>query len=341
MRINKIASIAASTLLLISSMSAHAEPEKIIKVSTWGSPNHGINSVIWPTWGQWIKEATEGRVGLKVEYDLAPPHTQIDVVTDGVGDVTWIFHGHKAGRFQLTQLPEIPTFVEGSSSELMSMAYWRTYEKYLKNGLEHRGVEVMGLSVHGPGQLITKNPVNSLKDIEGKKIRVGGGVISTLAKDMKVTPVFIPTNKVYESLSQGVVEGAYLPFEALSSFRLAEVANNTLVIPGGLYRGSFAIIMNRDTFAGLSKKDQEAIRSVSGEMLSRLFGQMWDNADQSAYQEALQAGHTFTPATPEMIVQLKRASEPLIQDWYKTAEQRKVDGPEAYQFFSEQLTKGM
>ncbi|WP_238986546.1 TRAP transporter substrate-binding protein DctP [Vibrio vulnificus] len=211
----------------------------------------------------------------------------------------------------------------------------------MQKGREHRGVEVMGLSVHGPGQLITKEPVHALSDIEGKKIRVGGGVISTMAKDMKVTPVFIPTNKVYESLSQGVVEGAYLPFEALSSFRLAEVADNTLVIPGGLYRGSFAIIMNRDTFADLSKKDQEAIRSVSGEKLSRLFGQMWDNADQSAYQDALQSGHTFTPATPEMITQLKQASEPLVQDWYKVAEKRKVNGQEAYQFFNQQLAKGM
>ncbi len=93
MRVNKIASVATSALLLMSSMSTYAEPEKIIKVSTWGSPNHGINKVVWPTWGQWIEEATEGRVTLKVEYDLAPPHTQIDVVTDGIGDVTWIFHG--------------------------------------------------------------------------------------------------------------------------------------------------------------------------------------------------------------------------------------------------------
>ncbi|MGF1909447.1 TRAP transporter substrate-binding protein [Vibrio kasasachensis] len=341
MRLNKIAAITTSALLLMGSMSANAAPEKVIKVSTWGSPNHGINKVVWPTWGEWIEEATEGRVTLKVEYDLAPPHTQIDVVTDGIGDVTWIFHGHKAGRFKLTQLPEIPTFIEGTSSELMSQAYWRTFDKYLKNGREHRGVEVMGLSVHGPGQLITKMPVDSLDDIEGKKIRVGGGVISTMAKDMKVTPVFIPTTKVYESLSQGVVEGAYLPFEALSSFRLAEVADNTLVIPGGLYRGSFAIIMNRDTFADLSKQDQEAIRAVSGEKLSRLFGQMWDNADQNAYQQALESGHTFTPASKEMLAQLKQASEPLVADWYKVAEKRKVDGPEAYQYFNAQLEQGM
>lgn len=341
MRVNKVAAITTTALLLMGSFSVHAEPEKVIKISTWGSPNHGINKVVWPTWGQWIEEATDGRVGIKIEYDLAPPQTQVDVVTDGIGDVTWIFHGHKAGRFQLTQLPEIPTFSEGTSSELMSQAYWRTYDKYLKKGREHRGVEVMALSVHGPGQLITKSPVESLEAIQGKKIRVGGGVISSVAKDMKVTPVFIPTTKVYESISQGVVEGAYQPVEALSSFRLAEVADNTLVIPGGLYRGSFAIVMNIDTFRGLSKEDQQAIKDVSGEKLSRLFGKMWDDVDNAAYETALEGGHTFTPATPEMIESLKKSSEPLVNNWYKVAKKRKVDGPAAYEYFYQQLDQGL
>lgn len=341
MQVNRVTSIVFSALLLLSSIPASAEPEKILKVSTWGSPNHGINDVIWPTWGKWIETATEGRVSLKVEYDLAPPHTQIDVVTDGIADVTWIFHGHKAGRFALTQLPEIPTFSESANSEIMSQAYWRTFDKYLKQGKEHRGVEVLGLSVHGPGHLITKNPVNSLHEIEGKKIRIGGGIISAMAKEMKVTPVFMPTTKVYESISQGIVEGTYLPFESLYSFRLVEVTNHTLVIPGGLYRGSFAIIINSDTFADLSKKDQAAIKAVSGEKLSRLFGKMWDDVDNSAYQKALTAGHTFTPASDEVISQLRKAGNSLVEDWYKTAKKRKVDGPAAYKYFREQLEQGL
>lgn len=341
MLVNKIATITTSALILLSSFSAYAEPEKIIRISTWGSPNHGVNKVIWPTWGKWIEEATDGRVGIMVEYNLAPPQTQIDVVTDGISDVSWIFHGHRAGRFQLTQLPEIPTFKTGVTSELMSQAYWRTYDKYLKKGDEHRGVEVMALSVHGPGQLITKDPVTSLDAIKGMKIRVGGGVISSVAKDMEVTPVFIPTTKVYEAISQGVVQGAFQPIEALSSFRLSEVADNTLVVPGGLYRGSFAIVMNSDTLHDLSKADQEAIKKVSGEKLSRLFGKMWDDVDNSAYKNAQAGGHTFTPASSEMVTELKKSREPLIATWYKAAEARNIDGPAAYEYFYQELEQGL
>lgn len=341
MRVTKVASMTTAALLMFSTYTVHAAPEKTIKISTWGSPNHGINKVVWPTWGEWVEEATEGRVTVKVEYDLAPPQTQIDVVTDGIGEVTWIYHGHKAGRFKLTQLPEIPTFSDYASSELISQAYWRTYEAYLKKGREHRGVEVLALSVNGPGQLITKGPVGSLDDIKGKKLRVGGGVISDIAKDMKVTPVFTPTTKVYESISQGVVDGTYLPFESLASFRLAEVADNTTVYPGGIFRGSFAIVMNRDTLSGLSKADQEAIRNVSGEKLSRLFGKMWDDMDNVGYEAGIANGHTFTPASPEMIEELKKSTEPLVNKWYKSAKQRKIDGEAAYNYFYQELEQGL
>jgi len=338
---SKISMVVSTGLLLLASASANAAPEKVLKISSWASPNHGINKVVWPTWGEWIKEATEGRVEVKIEYDLAPPQSQIDVVTDGIGDVTWIFHGHKAGRFKLTQLPEIPTFKGGVSSELASKAYWNTYEKYLKKGKEHRGVKVMAVGVHGPGQLITKDKVTSLSDVKGKKIRVGGGVISNIAKDMKVTPVFIPTPKVYESLSQGVVEGTYLPVESLSSFRLAEVANNTLMFPGGLYRGSFAIVMNPDAFEDISKKDRDAIMAVSGEKLSRLFGKMMDDYDNNAYAKAKASGHVFTDASPELVSELKSMTTEIIDGWYKTAKKRKVDGPAAFEYYQEQLGKGL
>jgi TRAP-type C4-dicarboxylate transport system substrate-binding protein len=338
---SKITLLASTGLLALASMSANAAPEKVLKISSWASPNHGINKIVWPTWGEWVEEATDGRVSVKIEYDLAPPQSQIDVVTDGIGDVTWIFHGHKAGRFKLTQMPEIPTFKDGVSSELASKAYWNTYEKYLKNGKEHRGVEVLALGVHGPGQLITKEKVTSLTEAKGKKIRVGGGVISTIAKEMDVTPVFIPTPKVYESISQGVVEGTYLPVEALSSFRLAEVANNTLMFPGGLYRGSFAIVMNRDALRGVSKEDREAIMAVSGEKLSRLFGKMMDDYDNAAYEKAKANGHTFTNASPELVAEVQGKSQSLIDDWYKVAKKRKVDGPAAFSYYNEQLNEGL
>lgn len=226
---------AVSALLLGATLPASAA-DKVIRISSWASPNHGINSMVWPTWGKWVEEATDGRVTVKVEYNMGPPPAQADIVADGIGDVTWFFHGFKPGRFELTKLPEIPTFDNNLSSENASVAYWRVFDKYLKKGNEHRGLVVLGVGVHGPGSIITRDKVTSFDDLKGKKMRIAGEVMSTIGKNMGVAPVALPPNKVYEALSQGVVDGAFFTLETLKSFRLNEVAPNVVTFPGGLYR---------------------------------------------------------------------------------------------------------
>ena len=67
--------------------------ETVLKISSWAPPTHPINAVVWPTWGKWVSEATEGRVTTKIEYKLASPLNQFALVRDGIADAAWIFHG--------------------------------------------------------------------------------------------------------------------------------------------------------------------------------------------------------------------------------------------------------
>ncbi|STO56281.1 TRAP transporter substrate-binding protein [Grimontia hollisae] len=311
--------------------------ETTLRISSWASPNHGINAMVWPTWGQWVEEATDGRVDVKVEYNMGPPPAQADLVLDGVADVTWFFHGFKPGRFELTKLPEIPTFDNTLSSEEASVAYWRTFDKHLKKGKEHRGLEVLAVGVHGPGAIISREPIHSFADLKGKKMRVAGDVMTTLAERMGVVPVALPPNKVYEALSQGVVDGAFFTLETLKSFRLNEVAPYTVTFPGGLYRGSFSILMNRDTLDGLSDQDREAILGVSGEKLSRLFGQMMDEADAAGVADNLAKGTPVVDASMQMVADAKALAVGIEAQWLKQAEGRIKDPVAALDYYREQV----
>ncbi|MAR73426.1 MULTISPECIES: TRAP transporter substrate-binding protein [unclassified Halomonas] len=307
-----------------------------LTVSSWGGPNHGINTIVWPTWKAWIEEATEGRVTLDVVHDMGPPAAQMALVADGVADASWIFHGHMAGRFELTRLPEFPTF-EDFSSEIASAAYWRTYETYLAEQGEHRGVDVLAVGVHGPGQIFTADKAESFADLEGRRLRVGGGVMSDLASAMGVTGVALPPTGVYESASQGVIDGAMLTLEGLRSFRVAEVAPYTLTVDGGFYRGSFAIVVNPYFWDRISAEDKAAIEDVSGESLSRLFGYMMDVSDERGVAFAEELGHTFTEATAEDIAMLREVSDGLIDEWADKVSSGELDAREALEFFRDQL----
>lgn len=330
----KLATLMTLTALTLGAFQGAAATE--LRVSTWAGPNHGVNTIVWPTWAQWVEDATEGRVTVSVEHDMGPPNAQMELIADGVADVTWLFHGLMPGRFELTKLPELPTF-ENFSSEAASVAYWRTHNEYFVDAGEHRGVELIGVGVHGPGTLFLDESIDSLDDLDGRRVRIGGGVMSDISEALALTGVALPPASTYEAATQGVIDGAMLTLEGLKSFRLAEVLPYTVQMPGGFYRGSFSLVINPDIWASLSEEDREAIEKVSGERLSRLFGYMMDVVDVRGIEFAEEQGNTFIDLPAEEVERFQQMVADLPDAWMATAEEKGVDGEAAYDYFFEQL----
>jgi len=321
MSLHRLLAVAATTV--VASMSA-AQAETVIRVSSWAPPTHGINAVVWPGWGDCIAKASDGAVTVKVEYGLAPPPQQFDVVRDGIGDATWIFHGYNPGRFLLTKAVEMPGL--GTSAEAASVAYWRVYAKHLAKADEHKGVSVVGLTSHGPGIIHTKEPIASLDDLKGKKIRIGGGVSGSVGEALGVVGVRVPAPKVYETLASGVADGIFMPMETKASFRLKEVAPYSVVMPGGLYYGSFAFIMNTDRLNSLTPAERAAVDGCSGEALSKLAGGMWDAADETGLAAAKEFGNTVVTASDEMKQRYYDMVSHIEQDWVDETAAKGIDG---------------
>lgn len=278
--------LAVSAAALFASTS-YAAPTTL-NVSTWLPPAHVQNRVVWPTWAEWVEEATDGRVKVNIEYTSSNPTQLFQMVEDGVTDAAFSFHGFVPGRFALQEVVELPGL--GANAEAASAAHWRTYQDHFTEAGEHEGLELLALFTHGPGVMQTNFPVNSLDDLKGKKIRVGGGVQAEIGKRLEITPVAAPGNKVYELLQTGVVDGVFMPVTEQKAQRLYEVAPNITVLPQGMYLGSFTMFISPDFMDSLSAEDAEAIRSVSGEKLSIMAGQAWDAEDVDALEYAQSQG---------------------------------------------------
>ena len=302
-----------------------------IRVASWLPPTHTMNAVVLATWGQWIAEATDGRVTMKIEYGLGHPKSLLDQVQDGAVEAAWTYHGYLPGRFKLTQLPELP--LHGIGPEAASVAHWRVHEKYFATAGEHRGVIVAGLFTHGPGQIHLRAPITSLADMVGKKIRVGGGIQGEIGKRMGIEGVPAPGSKVYEILSQGVADGAFMPMEVKKSLRIKEVAPYTYKLPQGMYLGSFGIFLNEDFVAGLSEADRQALLRVSGERLSRMAGAAWGEADAVGESDAVAAGNTIVLADDKMQADFQRLADGMDAEWVERVADRGVDAAAALQEF--------
>jgi len=300
----------AASAIALSAAGAFAA-DTTLTISSWAPPSHGMNAIFWPSLIEKIEAATDGRVTGEIKYGLASPPAQYDLILDGAADLAWVFHGYTPGRFVATKMIELPGY-EGNA-EAASVAYWRAHEKYLATLNEHQGVMLAGLMTHGPGILHSNKDVQSLQDIAGMKLRIGGGVAGESGAALGATGINVPAPKVYETLASNAADGVFMPMEGKASFKLFEVAKNTFEMPGGFYRGSFAVIMNQDTFDGMSDADQAAVKAIFGEETSRLGGAAWDQIDADGLKSLNDhADNKLTVATPEQVAEWAAIAAPII-----------------------------
>ena len=251
-----------------------------LRMANWLPPTHPWVANIMIPWIEKVKIATEGRITINLlKAPLGPPPAHFDFAAKGIADITYGVHNYTSGRFITTQITELPFL--SNSSEILSVAWQRIYERELLELNEHRDTHLLGVYTHGPGQLWLSQKYDSINNVKGLKIRIGGGIAQSSAKALGLVPLQAPVTKAYELLSGGVADGITLPAESIHFFKLDRIIKQGFEFEGGLYNTSMFLVINKKKWDSLSKKDQEAINSVSGEELAKLAGKAWDEADKT------------------------------------------------------------
>ncbi|HEY2561418.1 MAG TPA: TRAP transporter substrate-binding protein [Caldimonas sp.] len=332
-----LAPLAAAFALVASG--APASAQTVLTMSSWVPPTHSLTRDVLMVWAQQVEKATDGRVKFQMlpKHPSSPPGT-FDAVHDGLVDVSFVTASYTPARHALPLMAELPG--AGATAEINSVAFSRIHWKYFQAANEYKGVKLLGVFTHGPGQIFTvKKPVNSVADLAGMKIRSGGGISEAAAKLLGASPFFKPAPESYELLSSGIADGIFFPVESIKSFNLDKVIHYATFFPGGFYSSSFGFFMNEDKWNKLSKQDQDAIWSVSGEHLARLAGKSWDAADRVGLDALKAANVTIIEASPSFVADVHQRTAPLVQDWIKSANAKGVDGAKAWAEYQEELKK--
>jgi TRAP-type C4-dicarboxylate transport system substrate-binding protein len=298
-----------------------------LNVSSWLPPQHPVYADMLVPWCADIQKDTEG----KVKCNLLPKPVVIamqtmDAVRDNLADVSFTVHGYTAGRYPLAKAAEFPFL--GDSAEATSVAWNRIYNKMLAPHEEYKGIVQLALFTHGPGQLYNAaRPVKTAKDMEGLKMRIGGGVVIDTAKALGMIPLVRPSTETYEMISGGIADGAFLPKETVRSLKLESVIKYATSVPGGLYNSSFTLVMNQAKFNKLGKAEQAVILKHSGEAFSRRAGKAWDAADVKGVEVMKSAGIQVVSASDELVKAIRARTDPIEKEWIeKDAKPRGVDG---------------
>ena len=329
--------INAAALISAAFFSAPTYAQAPLTYSSWVPPTHHLT--IWQqNWTKEIEKATSGRVKFQElpKAPAAPPGT-FDAVRDGLMDLSYVTASYTPARHVLPLMAELPG--AGDTAEINSVAYSRIHWKHFHKVGEYKGVKLLAVWTHGPGQMFTKKNIKSLADFQNLKIRTGGGISEKVITALGGSPFFKPAPESYELLNSGVADGVFFPFESIVSFKLDKVIGQATVFPGGLYSSSFGFFMNEDKWNKIPKQDQAIIEKHAFEYAARSNGQSWDRADKVGLDALKKAGANIVTADAGMRAEAKKRAGPIIEEWIKQASAKGVNARAILDEFHAELKK--
>lgn len=299
-----------------------------LRVGNWLPSHHLIVAGIIKPWAEAIERESNGTIKFDIMgSSIGRPPEFFDFVKNGVVDAGYGVSGHNAGRFPMTQVLDLPFMSPDPWAG--SAASWATYERYGKRYNEHAGVKVVGLWTHStPGIFMRGEPVRTLDDLKGKKIRVGGNVTGRIISALGGTPVQLPPTEAQQAMASGVADGITFPIESIEFFKITPVIKSATLIPGGLYTDTFWLGINEAKWNALNAQQKAAVEKHSGMAVALLAGWAWTNGDELG-RAALQRNNvTFVSLSDAEVAKSKQALKVLEDEWLAEAKKRNLPGEE-------------
>ncbi len=278
-------------------------------------------------WAAMVTEESGGRIAFELYPAMqlgGAPADLYDQAKDGVVDIVWTIMGYTPGRFPKSEVFELPFLI--TNGEDSSAAF---YNYVMDNAAdEYNGVKVLALHTHGPGLFHSKEPITSLEDLQGMKVRGGSRIISNMLAQLGAEPVGMPVTQTPEALSKGVIEATTVPWEVTPSLRISELVRNHTGFTSqhGLYSQTFGFFMNQDSYNNLPDDLKAIIDAHSGLEVSRQFGRVMDNGDAGGLAIAVKAGNNVVQLDEAETQRWIDAAQPTIDQWIAEMSEAGVDG---------------
>lgn len=165
--------------------------------------------------------------------------------------------------------------------------------------------------------LLCNKPIQTLDDFKGSKLRSGAANFTRWAESLGAISVSIPSNDMYEALSQGVVDCVMAAVSELTNNSLFDVTKYVVRrVPGGVFAGAATSNFNVDVWQELTDEQRAVILRGAADMQAEM---------TLAYYALAQDDMTAAPGRGIEVIdpadEVIAASDAFIQDDLKVIEQ--------------------
>jgi TRAP-type transport system periplasmic protein len=299
-------------LLMAVPLAVAAQPVKL-KMATFSPDTERLYNTVKKPWAAAVNKAAGGAIEIELYPNGAlgrAPQQQAQMVNDGVTDIGFIVPPFTPGRFPDTEVIELP----GMFQDLAEAT--RVYTALVRNGAIKDYGDYYPIAMWGtpPFSLHSNFPINSIKDLKGKRVRGSGVIQIESLKALGAVTVGMPPTEVPEALSRRTIDASTSQPAVLYDFGLDRVTSHHYFIRLGVV--PLAIVMNKKVFDGLPKAGQDAIRSHDMDYINKLYLASMLEYDSSLVKK-LQGDPKRKVVYPDAADQkaAQAAFEPVIKAW--------------------------
>ena len=284
-----------------------------LRVHTFNSPKAIAVQEFLEPWAAEVGARSNGRVAVQIYPAMQLGGRPADLygqARDGVVDAVWTLPGYSPGRFPLTEVFELPGVCADPVATSQAMTAF--HGKWMRD--EYRDTHPLVFHAAAPGHIHTVDrPVRNVADLRGLKVRAASKTSAAVLEALGAVPVGMPVPQVYEALSRGVVDGAFLPWTIMRPFRLHEVTGHHTEI--SMVCTPFVLTMNKARHDGLPEDIRGILADTTGMALAKRLGRLWQDDEQRGRDLAVERGHAIGPlADPERTL-WQAAAAPVVDQW--------------------------
>ena len=262
----------------------------------------------------------------------------LSLAQTGVVDIAYAAPGFASDKMPLSVVAELPLNFTGSCQA--TLAYWNLAKPgglLDKKEFAPNGVRLLFTIVLPPYQVVTRKPFESLKDLEGMKIRTSGSAKELALKKLKATPVLIPTPDVYESLSRGTIDGVLFPFNSLPPYEIHKLSKTSTI---GENFGTFVAnwVISERRWQSLPPAIQQDLTKFGEEVVQSACSQV-EKDEAGDIEKVKAAGVKMITLSAADKAALGTALQDVAKDWAQNLDRRGKSGTEVLNAFQAGLAR--
>jgi TRAP-type C4-dicarboxylate transport system substrate-binding protein len=246
-------------------------PALTVRVATIYGPDHW-QSVPIQSYADAINARSNGQIEFEIHWagSLLPVGELITGTGDGVVEMAVGVPAYTPDRFPIDDwlsrlgfLPDPPPDVpHGPLVALAAPLDWSLQSDEYQEEFRAQGVEMVGGRIQPVGarfHLICNDPVTSLADARGKRVRVGGPAWADEVEAVGMVPVTVPGPEIFEAMQRGIADCHLGNVGDILDFGLLDIAKH-FTVSNFLSFSSYGLVVNLDWWTGLPTETQSLLR---------------------------------------------------------------------------------